>query len=393
MSPLTDRAYGSDSLGLWWHGLRDRLHGEHARANARWGHLRPPSGESGLVWVETGKDEGGVRLALGALRALREARLDLRLVLTFEREYPLLLERGIAGINKTGFGYGPCDAPRAVRRALRALAPLGVVMAGRQPAPNLCAALEIAGVRCIALHTPVAARGHFEAVYPADAEQEQAWQASARADYIAPQADFTTLLVESQVDPNFRQVLCGATGLAIWWILGARARDAKRLSAWWTASELSRHGILLVSSADTGAASAPGWIPISAWRRTTLAAGNIVLVDETRWLPAISASSDAVHVMDSGAWPFWQALAGGCPMSVADHAFALRHIGAIRSGQAGELFAHAPGFDELERFWRAMRSDPIAARGRGDALRRLFWAERRHASEVNHELLQRVFDW
>lgn len=391
MSSVTDRAYGSNVFWVWWQGLRDRLRGAHARANARWGYLLPPPGPGRIVWVEAGNDEPGVHLALGALRALRETRIDLRLVLTFEHEFPQLLERGLAGLKKTRFGYGPCDTPRAVRRALRALAPLGVVMTGREPAPNLCTELEKSGTRCIALHAPAARAGHFEAVYPADTRQAQNWRESGRAEYIAPVADLSTLLIEAQVDPNFRQALCGSAALSIWWLLGAP--DGEALATWWAASPLSRAGILIVSPADTGFAAAPEWTRLSAWSRTALPAGSIVLADESRWLPAVAASSDAVHIIDTGSWQFWQALAGGCPLSLADRAMATARVNSIAPPQAEELFPEVRSFDELERLWRALHADPIAARSRGDALRRVFWGERRRADDVNRELLQRVFDW
>ncbi len=393
MSSLTDRAYGSGSLWLWWHGLRDRLRGDHARANARWGHLRPPAGGGRLVWVEAGDEEGSVRLAAGMLHALRQTRRDLRLVLSFEREYPLLLDRELAGLEQTGFGYGPSDATRAVRRTLRSFAPLGVLMVARHPAPNLSAALEAAAVRCVALHTTAAAAGRFQAVYPADRDQAEAWQRCGRAEYIAPQVDLTTLLVEAQVDPNLRGILCGGADFAVWCLIGVSPQRFQEVDAWWSGSGLGRRGILMVSTAHPGAAPA-AWLRISAWHRTPLAAGSTVLIDDSRWLPAVAASSDAIHAINPDAWTFWQALAGGRPMSVADRTAVLRRFdAATASGPADGLFEEVFAFAQLEQFWNAMRADPIGARLRGDALRRLFWGERRRAGEVNRELLKRVFQW
>ncbi len=393
MSYVTDRAYGSNSLWVWWQGLRDRLQGRHARANARRGFLRPPLGTGRLVWVEAGGDEDSIRLALGALRALRESRLDLRLVLTFEHEYRPLLERDLAGLANTGFGYGPCDTPRVVRRTLRALSPFGVIIAGRRPAANLCAALAETSTRCIALHTPAATTGHFEAAYPADNMQAQSWRQCARADYVAPAADLATLLVEAQVDPNFRGLLTGAASLSLWWLLGVRAHDTAALAAWWAASPLRRDSILIVSPADDARDMPRQWLRVSSWSRSALSAGSILLADDNRWLPAIAAASDAVHVMHARGSPFWQAMAGGCPMSVADLAAAVARFNSMPAAQAQALFAGVHAFDELERFWRTLQDDPIAARTRADQLRRAFWGERRRASDVNRELLQRVYDW
>ncbi|MDA8419730.1 MAG: hypothetical protein M0039_00540, partial [Pseudomonadota bacterium] len=150
MSPAADPAYGSRLLWLWWQGLRDRLRGNHRRASARWGHLRPPPGSGRLVWAEAGGTEDSVRLAAGLLQALSATQRDLRLVLSFEQEYPQLAGRMLDGLRDTAYGYGPADPARAVRRTLRALAPSGVLMVARHPAPNLCAGLETTGVQCVA---------------------------------------------------------------------------------------------------------------------------------------------------------------------------------------------------------------------------------------------------
>ncbi|MDA8363640.1 MAG: hypothetical protein M0Z84_07425 [Gammaproteobacteria bacterium] len=391
MNPVTDRAYGNRTLWLWWYGLRDRLRGDRGRANARWGHVRAPAGGGRLVWIETGAEEAGVRLGAGVLRALRESRHDLRLVLSFEREFPQLLERALVGLERTGFGYGPSDSARAVRRVLRTFAPLGVLMVARRPAPILSAALEAAGIRCVAVHTPAAVAGRFQAAYPADRAQAEAWQQCGRADYIAPRADLTTLLVEAQVDPNFRSALCGGLDLAVWCLLGASPQRFPEIDAWWRDSGLGRRGLLLVGSAAPAAAP-PGWLRISAWNRTVLGGGRVVLVDDSRWLPAVAASSDAIHLLEADAWTFWQTLAGGRPVSVPDHAAVLGRLDADATA-AARVFEEVPTLAQLERFWTAMRGDPIGGRRRGDGLRRLFWGERRRAADVNRELLARVFAW
>ncbi|MHB8346215.1 MAG: hypothetical protein ACYDHM_03355 [Acidiferrobacterales bacterium] len=393
MSRTTDRAYGNKALWLWWHGLRDRLRGDHGRANARQGYLRPPAGEGRLVWLQAGGDVGSIRLAAGALRAVRQTRRDLRLVLSFEREYPQLLGRMLSDPDRTAFGHGPGDSPRAVRRTLRSLAPLGVLMVARQPAFNLSMALEAAAVRCLALHTPAAVAGRFQAAYPADRDQAEAWQRCGRADYIAPQVDLRTLLVEAQVDPNLRGALCGGTDLSVWCVLGANPRRLSELDTWWTDSGFGSRGVLIVALACPGKAP-DSWLPISTWRRTSLAGGSVVLLDEDRWLPAVAAASDAIHVMDIDAWTFWQVLASGCPVSVLDRATVLRRFDAdTAAGVADHVFEEAPTLADLSEFWIAMRADPISGRLRGDGLRRLFWSERRRAADINRELLQRVFEW
>ncbi len=391
MSPVTDRAYGDRSLWLWWHGLRDRLHGQYGRANARWGHVRAPHGGGPLVWVEAGGAEDSVRLGAGLLRALRADRSDLRFVLSFEQEYPWLLERSLAGLERIGFGYGPSDSARAVRRTLRAFAPLGVLMAARFPGPGLSAALEAAGIRCIAVHTPAATAGRFQAAYPADRGQAEAWHQCGRAAYIAPRADLRTLLVEAQVDPNLRAALCGSEGLGVWCLAGMRPEQFSGINAWWRASALSRQGVLLIAPQER-VAGHMGWRLISAWDRKALPAGSVILLDDRRWLPAAVIASDAVHLDEVNAWAFWQILSAGRPVSVAHRSAALSRLDADAAGTE-DLFEEVPALALLEPFWHALQRDPIGGRRRGDGLRRLFWEERRRAAEVNRDLLGRVFAW
>ena len=393
MSPAADPAYGSRLLWLWWQGLRDHLRGNHRRASARWGHLRPPPGSGRLVWAEAGGTEDSVRLAAGLLQALSATQRDLRLVLSFEQEYPQLAGRMLDGLRDTAYGYGPADPARAVRRTLRALAPSGVLMVARHPAPNLCAGLETTGVQCVAVHTPVAKKGRFEAAYPADREQEEAWIRCRRAGHVAPRADLMTLLVEAQVDPNFRVLLCGGQDCSVWCMLGVDHRQCRQIDAWWRASGLARRGVLLVAAEHCRRPPA-AWQRISSWDRTAPGIGAVLLLDDRRWFAAAAASSDAIHLGDCDAWTFWQALAGGCPVTVSGRAAVLGRFDADSiSALPADLLAEVRDLAVLERFWSQMQADPIGLRQRGDVLRRLFWGERRRAGEVSRELLDRVSAW
>ncbi|MHB1241689.1 MAG: glycosyltransferase N-terminal domain-containing protein, partial [Gammaproteobacteria bacterium] len=168
MNPRPSDGYGSRGWRLWWQGLRDRAHGRHARANARWGHLRPPTGRGRVVWLRAGAAASSVRLAAELLGAIRDRRHDVRLILTFEEEHPALLRRYLPGVERMGFGYGPCDAPRAVRRALARLDPLGLILVDCAPAARLMRAAAERGVHVVAYHTPAATDAPVEAAYPKD---------------------------------------------------------------------------------------------------------------------------------------------------------------------------------------------------------------------------------
>jgi hypothetical protein len=368
--------HGSFLPALLGHGLADRLRGRRASANARWGFIQPPAAGGKLVWIRTGGGRTEVRLAVALARALREQRLDVRLVLTFEREHADLLEP-LAGLAKTGWGYAPCDHPLAVRRALARLAPMGVICVGTSPRPHFAAALRERAHLLVVSAT--ACDCAAERVYPATEEQAAGWPAGAP---VAPRADLLTLLTVAQVDPNFASFIDG--GGPLWWWHGDDPAVAR------TFIRRFRHeladSVLFVSGRATGALAGEPVLRLSEWARTPVAPGTLVCVDDFRWLPAVATSVAAVHLAAIDRETLWQALAGGPAPSCA----------RVADLPAGELAAAVPGIADpagVLRHWRECRDNPVAARAAGDSARRAFWRERRRAADVNAELLGRVFDW
>lgn len=397
-----DSDYGSRLWRLWRADLRDRLTGNAARANARWGFLRPPAGRGKLLWIVTGAGREAVRLAVDALCALRARRQDLRLVLSFEHEYPDLLERA-RDLDRTAVGYGLCDAPAAVRRALKALVPFGVVFVRHAPRPNLVRRLADTPVHTVALNC-ACVPGRFEAAYPANRAQALAWREAGSADHVAAPADFETLLVEAQVDPNFRSLVCGGNELQLWWMHGLGTAQAAALAASWRRSLLAERGVLFLAPPAAVAAQAleqvlPGdparLIRLSRWTRGALPPGAIVLVDEDRWLPAIAASVTAAHFFaGASSWALWHALAGGAPVSLADPALYACFAGnGAPQDEVEEALAMYEDLGALIERWQAYAADPLETRRAGDRARRLFWHVRRRAQATSADFLQRVYDW
>lgn len=363
--------YGSNPFVLWYCGLRDRLQGRAHRARARWGHLRAPEGTGKLIWVRAGSSRRSVRLAAEVVAALREKRRDVRLILTYHTEYPDLLAARLGGLAKTGFGFGPADAPRAVNRVLARLEPSGVICVEDAPGHNFLQALAARKIHAVQLQGACPQRGGLDAYYP----HTEGAGVEGVAGYVAPAADLLTLIIPSQVDPVFGSLLKGNSCTDIWW-----AHAPKNGPDWvvtWVASPLFSNSVLCVSQSETGfveAATAAGVAVYraSSWSRDAVPAGSIWIVDEARWLPALAASASGVWLGLAGdRETFWQALAGGAPRVVAE--------------------ASAPA--EVVAGWLALHSDPAQARKRRDESRRLFWEERRKAAAVLEEFLQRVYDW
>lgn len=393
MTGAPDPGYGGNRWALWRRGLRDRLAGRHAQANARWGHVRAPAGESRLIWIKAGGSADSLRLAVDLTRAVRDKRLDVRIVLTFETDLPALWQAPLRGLRKVAVGYGPCDAPRAVRRVLRAFQPLGVVLVDTAPTPVLAAALQAHGIHSIALNSAPIPNAGCEAVYPRGPAQRRQWATAAPAltgPALAPAADFLSQLVEAQVDPNFRSYLCGGAELALWWVHGdGSPGHTQTLRQWWCRSGLARDGILFVS----GGAAAGGEIALSQWQRQPVAAGSVLVVDDDRWLPAVAASARGTHLFSLDRWPFWQALAAGTAISVAAGLDPGALLGGAEAGDLDAVFSQSQDLAQLEALWTDWRHDSFVPRARADAARRLFWGERRLAARLSQDLLQRIFDW
>lgn len=372
--------FGSFLPALWYWGLRDRLEGRAGRANARWGWLKPPEARGKVIWIVCGGERRSVRLGAELARAIRHKRLDVRLVLTLEQEYPELTAP-LSGLEKTGWGHGPCDHPRAVRRAWERLNPFGIIFAGTCPRPyfaKACAGLSHALVIAAACKPE-----RLERHYPATRAQAE----QCRHLDQAPVADLITLVTPAQVDPNFKTLVTGGSERHLWWWHG---NDRRRIAPLITEF---RHAfpqdILFVSGPVLSGDGHPPFaetMRISQWNRRPMAPAAAVLVDDPKWLPALAAACTAAHVVARDTDILWQALAGGAAISC-------ENTNWLPKPPLASTASLVKGDQDLLQRWREYRDNPILARERGDAARRAFWEERRLAAEVSEELLQRVFEW
>lgn len=359
--------FGSNRLGLWLADRRDRKAGLLHRVAARWGWLKPMGERGKVVWIIAGAERDGVRLAVELLRAIRARRLDIRLVLTYEHEYPDLLAL-LDDCDKTGWGYAPCDHPKAIARVLERFEPYGVVLVDTRPRPNLLAALA-SRAHLLAVNVPGQIDFACERVYASNE--------SATAIHQAPVADMHAILTEAQVDPNFKSLVNSNAERHLWWLHGASPGAAEEL-----AQALFAHApqdILFVSGERPHTAA----IAMSSWNREPPAGGSVLWVDDNKWLPGIAAAVTAAHLARFDAGVLWQAMAGGAALS--------RSPGMTLPKAA--LAEAVPEMADIAALWFSYRDAPIAARNKADTARRLFWQERRLAESVSRELVERVFEW
>ncbi len=370
---MPKRAYEGHGLAGLWADLTDRLHKDYGRANARLGFLRPPAGTGRVLWIKTDDDRAHARLAVETARAVRERRQDVRLVVTFEDEYP----EGWAQLDKlarTGYGFGPADRAAATERVLGRLAPAGVIAIGGALRPELASALTRNKVPCCALHgLPPEAAIHCHG-FPNTLSEREAWKGRPQSD-----AAFFSLMAEAQVEPTFSGV-AGAHARALWWLTDPDPGVVDGQVRSWRRSKLAASDILFVGTRCADA------IALSAWdrERQPLPQGAVVWVDEARFWPALAASCHGLHLSRPPEPLLWAAIGGG------------RVVSAERPGDL-DLLRPAPipeiGGRELWAYWQTVVAEPATARATADGLRRYFWEERRRAAAVTETLLQMVYHW
>lgn len=383
MTRDSDDPWGARPWPVWKAGLRDRISGARARANARDGFLRKPPGRGRVLWIKAGGTPLSLRLGVELLGAIRQKRHDLRLVLTFELDDERILAPRLEGLRATGVGYGPSDRPRTVRRVLERLEPFGLILADTLPRANLLRAAGESGVHCVAFNTaPWPCRA--EAAYPRDQFEREAWSTCGMAGSVVAAADPVSLWVEARADVTLRALSGAGESGRLWWWHGP-AREADAWIGVWRADGRFAADRLFVSLCDVATVPLRGATRISRWDRGALTPGEVMWVDDPRWLAAVSSACTAGHLHGGARDVFWQGLAGGRPLSAGRMlANALPVSACLPMGESPAVV--------LDR-WAAYAEDPMGARREGDAGRRRFWEERRRVESVMSEFLQRVFDW
>jgi hypothetical protein len=356
--------HGSNRIGLWLADRNDRKRNNIARIAARWGWVKPLGERGKVVWVIAGSSQNSVRLAIELVRAIREKRLDIRLVLTFEHDYPELLT-ALDDCDKTGWGLAPCDHPRALSRVQERLTPYGIIVIGTQPRPNLSQLLN-QHERVLVVNPPQTVSYHCERIYNGTGNGE-----------LAPAADMLAILVQAQIDPNFKSLVNHGVERHLWWLHDDASSSSHAVITKF--KQQTANDVLFIS----GAKPDGNFIAISSWDRSPIAGGTVVWVDDSKWLPAISAAVTATHLVTIDPAILWQAMAGGAAISCLQQ----------QDLPKPSLYEAITACADPALLWQDYRDNPILARQRGDSARRLFWQERRLAESTSEELVARVFEW
>ena len=369
--------YGNFLASLLVHDVCDRLAGRRSRANARWGRLSRPATAGKLIWIYAGASRESVRLGIELARAIVAKRLDVMVSLTFEAEFPDLLEPLQRSV-RIGWSFGPADYAISIGALWRRLMPFALIIAGAAPRPNLLSVAAIAR-HALLVAPPSAVTGRFERIYPTHA-------APCPGANSAQAADLDTLLTHAQVEPTLATAITGGTERRLWWWHGADALQVLRFVALFRGHV---PGDLLVVSgpACDALAGAPGKTQrLSAWDRSPIGHDVLVLADGTRWLSQLAACVTGAHFAIPDADGLWQALAAGACVSTTGSV-------NIASPQLIASVGLLEDESDVALSWSALRADPSKARIAADTSRRAFSAERRLATNAIADLLDRVQRW
>lgn len=369
-----DPGYGAAFGPVWRAVLHDYCNGEGHRARARLGFLTPPEGRGRVVWIKAGRGPDSLRLGVELLGAVRERRRDVRIVLTFEQDDPVLLPRLLQPWPKIGIGYGPCDRPRVVTRVLGRFQPCGIILTESAPPENLLrrtlAPVVVVGGQA---SVPVAA------AWPVSTAAREYWERLGQAEQLLPAADPQARFAEAQADVVLRS-LAGAGERRLWWWHGTAAQWPAWLAAW-KAWPPSGEDILMVSLA-AGVPLPEAALKAGNWDRQGLPGGTVLHIDDPRWHAAAASAAHGVHLAQPGRDVLWQALAAGSAVSFGASAGAAA-LPILTLETPSAVITH----------WQELRANDALRRTHGDAARRRFWEERRQVDENLAALMDRVWMW
>ena len=359
------------------HDLRDRLHGRHARAAARWGRLERPQASARVVWVVSGKSRASVRLGVELARALAERRSDIALLLTYETEYADLLAP-LAGSPRIGWGYGPSDYIGAVEAANKRLLPFGIVVAGVVPRPNLLALCE-ASRHALLVAPPEPVHARVERIYPTP-------EAPCSGASCAPPADLDALLHEPAADDTTVTALAGAAAPRLWCWHGDDTAAAKRLFAL-VRGHLPQDLLVVSGSAATAlAAESEAVQRLSRWDRVPVEPGTLLAADEPGWLAALAPGLRGIHFAATDPGAVWTAAAAGAIVSMPPDA----PCPGVGLAQA---VLRVDDENALVACWKQLAADEEARARARSALLAAHAAEQERARANAAELIERVCRW
>jgi hypothetical protein len=270
---------------------------------------------------------------------------------------------------------------------LTRLNPLGVIVVGDDPGPCFLNVIAQKSVHRIAVQTAsLVTDGDFELCIPSFPMPTMSGCQQAQ-----DPADYLTLLAAPQVEPTFGKLVAASGQVRhLWWTHGVDKTSVQALLNLWRASPLNRDSVLVLSAENIDKSLIPSAVaneimPISSWNRQALPPGQVLWIDDERWLASVAASVQAIHLGVDDRRVYWQSLASGAYVTTA------ASLPSVTAWQHG--LGIIEDFSALLAQWTLWQNETTARRQQGDRLRRLFWDARRQANQSLEQLLDRIYDW
>jgi len=383
-------------LSLFFQYIKERFFGNKNRANALLGFVKPPAENGKVIWLVAHKSRYSVLLAVTLLAAIRQKRKDVRLVLTYQSEYPDLIVEHLSGLKKIGFGYSCADHPLAVRRMYLNLSPYAVIHIAHEPHKSHLETLkQLNAGNLIAYQFPTYAQigngFRYSACYPV--EEKPGQTEDDNCDEISPAFNVLSRLVHTNIDKQLSSLLCGSRFKGLFHIHNS-INDHDLIPLW--RDNVVAKDYLLVLSYDivvqdqlaqllTSIESA-GLRPVllSKWDKNVVSEDSVIVADDSKWFVALCASSISTHMMETEQIQVWQSLAVGSSVSRAEQ---------IKLPMSFEnVVPEITSYPMLLEYWQKLDESSAVQRKTNDELRKVFWSARRLAEEQSNHLLNRVYD-
>lgn len=367
--------------------ISDLLRGRLRRARARLGFVKANLHHK-VIWIKADANPESIMLAAELLGAIRHARLDVFLLLSFERDCPEIYRPRLQRMEKFGLGFGPDESPSIIRRVLRRWHPVGIITVRQAASRQVFAQASQQGIPCLQWLTEAR---------DAQAQYSYFYADSARQRGNAPQSEYISpwpMLVNSQIEPTL-QTLMAENFQGLFLLQAASWQEVQSLlqenEHYWKQSSWQ----LMLCCADSDSAQLAELVNyckmiklepclVSSWQREKLAHNALLILDDKRWHTAAAAAAQLAMIYCWQAALVWQLLALGKKVILVK--------GQLQNADMDTVIDR---YNSSAEVWECLHNGNLKGltRAQSDSQRQWFWQQKRKTEEQLQACLKRIYNW